>query len=344
MQKYVAQVQNQNIHALPKLNGRNQLLWHLGMNTPVRYLDDGPIDQKYIHGDVGVIVNRLRNIAELFNFKLWFDGIEVRKPLLFPTPESKRGDTEESDVGAIDDYHAWPVRIKGDASNGNRVEAEGYLFFQPYRVLPVEIRGLLPRVAGVGVGANFDNSFLRDLKSESPLFRVQVSGELYILKGLDEALNLDRSGFLEVDSEFRFLAAQLSEIVYRFVREAAKIRRKRNQRTNQIRESTEFDRRVKLLNSMLHQVGLNYVLDPLSSVGLERLRLTGAQTRSAYPAGKPRLVLDHATRKAYVDLQVENPTWSATIAFVDELLEQTKNPLEARRRFAEGLRKIEQAE
>jgi hypothetical protein len=221
--------------------------------------------------------------------------------------------------------------------------AEGYLFFQPYRVLPVEIRGLLPRVDGVGVGATFDNSFLRDLKSESPLFRVQVSGELYILKGLDEALNLDRSGFLEVDAEFRFLAAKVNEIIYQFVREAAKIRRKRNQRIDQNREKVDFDRRVKLLNSMLHQVGLSYVLDPLSSVGLERARLTGGQTRSAYPAGKPRLVLDHATRKAYVDLQVENPTWSATIALVDELLEQTKNPMEARRRFAEGLRKIEHA-
>jgi len=217
MRNFVGKVQNQNLHALPKLSGRNQLLWHLGMTTPVRYLDDGPIDEKFRSGDVKAIIDRLREIAESFNFRVWFDGIEIRKPLLLPTPESKRGDTEESDVGAIDDYHAWPVKINGDAPNGGKVMAEGYLFFQPYRVLPVEIRGLLPRVAGVGVGATFDNSFLRDLKSESPLFRVQVSGELYILKGLDEALNLDRSGFLEVDAEFRFLAAKVNEIIYQFL-------------------------------------------------------------------------------------------------------------------------------
>jgi|SRR5437667_485451 len=344
MREYVGKVQTQNIHALPKLDGRNQLLWHLGMNTPVRYLDDGPIDQKFIHGDVGAIVSRLRNIPEMFNFKVWFDGIEVRKPLLLPTPEVKRGDSEESDIGAIDDDHAWPIRIKGDAANGKRVEAIGYLFFQPYRVIPVEIRGLLPRVAGVGVGATFDNSFLRDLKSESPLFRVQVSGELYILEGLDDALNLDRSGFLEVDAEFRFLAAQVSTIIYQFVRDASKIRRKRNLRINQARERTEFDKRVTLLESMFHQVGLKYALDPVSSVALDKLRLTGGQTRSAYPAGKPRLVLDHSSRKCYVDLEVRDPTWSATISLVDELLAQTANPLETRRRFAEGLRKIEQAE
>jgi hypothetical protein len=341
MERYVAQVQNQNIHALPKLNGRNQLLWHLGMNTPVRYLDDGPIDQKFGNADVRTIVNRLRDIAESFNFRVWFDGIEVRKPLLLPTPESKRGDTEEGDVGAIDDCHAWPVRIDGAASNGNRVKAEGYLFFQPYRVIPVEIRGLLPRVAGVGVGATFDNSFLRDLKSESPLFRVQVSGELYILRGLDEALNLDRSGFLEVDAEFRFLASKVSEIVYQFVREASKIRRKRNQRINQTRETKDFDRRVALLGSMFRQVGLNYAVDPVTSAALDKLGR--AQGRFAYPAGQPRLVVDRAGRKCYVDFKVENPTWSATIALVDQLLAQTTNPSEARRKFAEGLRKIEQA-
>jgi len=344
MRSYVNQVQRLNIHALPKLNGRNQLLWHLGMNAPVRYLEDGPIDQKFSHGDVGAIVNRLRNIAEQFNFHLWFDGIEVRKPLSFPTPESKRGETEQSDVGAIDDYHVWPIRIKGDASNGKRVEAEGYLFFQPYRVLPVELRGLLPRVAGVGVGATFDNSFLRDLKSESPLFRVQVSGELYILKGLDDALNLDRSGFLEVDPEFQLLSAMVSEIIYKYVREAAKIRTKRTKRINQARESKELHKRLALFGSMLRQIDLKYDVDPISSVGFERLHLAGVKDRSAYPSGKPRLVLDHGNRKAYVDLELKDPTWSATIALVDELLEQTSNPFEARKRFGDGLRKIEQTE
>jgi hypothetical protein len=342
MRDYVTEVQDQNLHALPRLNGRNQLLWHLGMTTPVRYLDDGPVDQKFRHREVKPIIDRLRDMAEKFNFRLWFDGIEVRKPLLLPTPEAKRGDTEESDVGAIDDYHAWPVRIDEDASNGRRVKAEGYLFFQPYRVIPVEIRGLMPRVAGVGVGATFDNSFLRDLKSESPLFRVQVSGELYILAGLEEALNLDRSGFLEVDPEFQFLSAKVGEIIHQFVRQAAKIRRQRTQRIERVRESRDYNKRLNLLTSMFRQIDLKYDVDPISRVGFDRLRLTGVRERSGYPAGKPRLVLDRASRKCYVDLEVRDPIWSATIALVDELLAQTTNPFEARRRFAEGLRKIEQ--
>jgi hypothetical protein len=262
--------------------------------------------------------------------------------MLLPTPEVQRGETEDSDVGAIDDDHAWPINIDGKASNGTRVKAEGYLFFQPYRILPVEIRGLLARVDGVGVGATFDNNFLRDLKSESPLFRVQVSGELYILEGLQEALDLDRSGFLEIDPEYRFLAFGVNEIIKRYVREAAKIRRKRNRRISTARESKEFDKRLALLGSMFRQVGLKYEVDPISSVGFERLRVNGA--RSAYPGGKPRLILDHANRKCYVDLNVRDPVWSATVALVDELLSETKNPSEARRRFAEGLRKIEQAE
>src|SRR6266496_1600507 len=293
MRKYVAEVQNRNLHALPKLlNGRNQILWHLGMTTPVRYLDDGPIDAKFRHGEVKSIVEWLRDLTEKFNFKVWFDGIEVRKPLILPTPAVKRGDTEESDVGAIDDCQAWPIKIDEKASNENKVRAEGYLFFQPYRVIPVEIRGLLPRVDGVGVGATFDNNFLRDLKSESPLFRVQVCGELYILNGLKEALNLDRSGFLEVDPEFQLLSSRVSDIIYRYVREAARIRTRRTKRINQARESRDFNKRLALLRSMFRQIDLEYDVDPISSVALDKLRLAGVKERSAYPAGKPRLVLD----------------------------------------------------
>ncbi len=343
MRAFVGRVQDQNLHALPNLNGRNQLLWHLGMTTPVRYLDNGPVAEDVSQSEVKAVVDRLKGMADSFNFRLWFDGIEIRKPLLLPTPQSQRGDKEESDVGAIDDYHTWPIRIDGEV-NGKKVKAEGYLFFQPYRVLPVEIRGLLPRVDGVGVGSTFDNSFLRDLKSESPLFRVQVSGELYILRGLEEALNLDRSGFLEVDSEFRFLSEQVSEIIYGFVREAAKIRRKRKQRIDRLREKEDLVTRTRLLSSMLGQVGLDYSVTPVSSQTLRDLQQAGGQERSAYPAGTPRLVLDHLKRKCWVDVEMDDPAWSATISLVDELLEQTANPAEARKRLAEGLRKIERVQ
>ncbi len=343
MRAFVGRVQDQNLHALPNLNGRNQLLWHLGMTTPVRYLDDGPVAEEVCQSEVQAIIDRLKGMAESFNFRLWFDGVEIRKPLLLPTPQSQRGDTEESDVGAIDDYHTWPIRIDGEV-NERKVKAEGYLFFQPYRVLPVEIRGLLPRVDGVGVGSTFDNSFLRDLKSESPLFRVQVSGELYILRGLDEALNLDRSGFLEVDSEFRFLSEQVSEIIYGFVREAAKIRRKRKQRIDKLRETKDLAERKELLASMLGQVGLDYSVTPVSYQTLKDLQQAGGQERSSYPAGTPRLVLDHVRHKCWIDAEMDDPVWSATISLVDELLEQTTNPTEARKRLAEGLRKIERAQ
>jgi|SRR5436309_6461042 len=345
MRAFVGRVQEQNIHALPNLDGRNQLLWHLGMNTPVRYLDDGPVSEEFRHGDVRPIINRLTEMANSFKFRLWFDGIEVRKPLLLPTPKVNRTETEESDVGVIDDYQTWPIQIEGQAASNGDVKAEGYLFFQPYRVLPVETRGLLPRVDGVGVGSTFDNSFLRDLKSESPLFRVQVSGELYILKGLEEALNLDRSGFLEIDAEFRFLAEKVSKTIKEFVRDAAKIRRKRGQRIKQQRERKELAGRRALLKSMFGRVGLDYTIKPVDDEDLVKLqRVATFRTLVAYPSGRPRLVLDHESRECYVSLKVEDPVWSATIALVDELLSETKNPAEARKRFADGLRKIEQTE
>jgi len=317
------------------------LLWHLGMTTPVRYLEGGPVAEDYARGDVGRVVDKLRRVAEGFEFRLWFDGVEVRKPLLLPTPYVERTETEESDVGVIDDYHAWPIRVSGNASNGNPVKAEGYLFFQPYRVIPVEMRGLLPRVDGVGVGATLDNTFMSDLKAESPLFRVQVSGELYVVRGLTEALDLDRSGFLQVDTEFRFLLSKVGEIIYDFVREAARIRRQRQRRLRQQRETESFDERVTTLKQMLADAGIRLEVVPSSQVSLNRFGSVDYQSRSSYPTDRPKLVIEYRDSKARVELSVEDPSWIAIVSLVDEILASCSDAATLRRRFAVGLKAIE---
>jgi hypothetical protein len=63
--------------------------------------------------------------------------------------------------------------------------------------------------------------------------------------------------------------------------------------------------------------------------------------RSVYPSSNPKLVIDHNLRKCYVQLDIDDPKWTATISLVDELLGGTTNPAESRKRFADGLQKIE---
>jgi hypothetical protein len=341
MNEFVEQMQSNNVHALPTLDGRNQLLWHLGMTTPVRYLRNGPVDPKLARGEAAKVIEKLRGVPESFDFRLWFDGVEIRKPLLLPTPPTARTETEEGDVGDIDDSHVWPIRISGSASNGKRVRAEGYLFFQPYRVLPVESRGLLPRIDGVGVGATLDNTFLSDLKSESPLFRVQVSGELYIVEGLAEALDLDRSGFLQVDVEFRYLLKHVSEIVQAFVREAAQLRRSRNKRITRQKHQMEFDQRMSELSDMLTSVGVSFSIVPSSRAVLDRSVQTDYESRAAYPSSRPRMVIERPDGKARVELDVDDPYWLALAALVDNLLGECSDAANLRKRFADGLTRLD---
>ena len=72
--------------------------------------------------------------------------------------------------------------------------------------------GLYPRVKYVGVG-RYDNNFFRVIHGEKPILRAQLSGEIYISEGLDNALNLDREGFIEIDAGFQTLREALIGII-----------------------------------------------------------------------------------------------------------------------------------
>jgi hypothetical protein len=207
-----------NLLYLDRLQGREEILWHLGMTAPVRYLDGGPVRMGYLEGEAEEVIRRLRKYNENLKFQLWMDGVEVRKPILLPTHRIGGEESEASDLPT--DVLISPVKIAGKTDRGGTVQAEGYLFYQPWRIVPAELRGLYPRMVGVGIGSTYENRFLSELKGESPILRVQVSGELYVLQGLDEALNLDRSGFMELDPEYAFLAKEAGDQVREFFRRA----------------------------------------------------------------------------------------------------------------------------
>lgn len=320
-----------------RLTGREQLAWNLGMSAPVRYLEGGPIRPGHVSPDTQQTLEQLRKFNEDLKFEVWLDGIEIRKPILLPTHRPGRRPVPDPDLPR--DILVSTVAVDGKSSRGRRVRARGYLFYQPYRIVPAELRGLYPRMGGVGIGYTFENRFLSYLKAENPVLRVQVSGELYVEEGLGDALNLDRSGFMELSPEYEYLASEAGNQVTEFFQRA--------RRTHSARATAEAHRALEIasrkaieeLTTFLKKRGLDFEVG-LEEDAAERAFESDFVNNSIYELGRgAEAIVDYADHKVILTSSEPSDIWMAEfVLLVDSLLaSNAKDPAKARREFAEEL-------
>lgn len=323
-----------------RMRGREELVWHLGMSTPVRYLDEGPIRSSYLDGESAAAVAALRKKVESYNFQVWFDGIEVRKPILLPTYHQPSQAPEDPELPK--DVLVSPINVEGKSARGRAVAAHGYLFYQPWRVVPAELRGLYPRIGGVGIGHTYENRFLSYLKGESPILRVQISGELYVDSGLDDALNLDRSGFMELDPEYQFLAEASGDLVRRFFQEAKKKHGQGASSRKAAKEAREREAAIRNLEQYLAGVGFKAKVElqpdaDTSAIEPDFSKLSLYDSTSGF-----EVVIDEDQKQ--VVISSDSPMdilRSRLIIAVDRiLLAHARDPVAARRAFAEQLQQL----
>ena len=171
----------------------NRLLWELGVICPVPYLEDGPV--------VGhdVIPDIKRSLLDQ-EFTVEVDGLELRKPILFPTSPDIKNKGE--------DYEIFDIEFD-DIEAGERFAFKGYIYHQRKAIWPPELRGLLVRIRNVAVGMH-DKSLLNYPMAQGPRM-AQLSGEIYVEDGLEDALNVDRNSFRETDPHY----LKLQEVVYK---------------------------------------------------------------------------------------------------------------------------------
>jgi hypothetical protein len=323
-----------------RLTGREQLAWNLGMAAPVRYLDAGPIRSGHVTEEIKPILDELRALNEGFKFEVWLDGIEIRKPLLFPTYRSGKPPPEDPDLPK--DILVSRVVVEGKSPRDRKVLAKGYLFYQPYRIVPAELRGLYPRMGGVGVGYTFENRFLSYLKAENPVLRVQVSGELYVYEGLTDALNLDRSGFMELNPEYDYLASEAGRQVTKFFHDAKSTHARRARAERQKAEDRERKTAVAEVSSFLKGLDMDYEVGVAEEQPEEEAE-PDYSTKGAYDLGRGA-----QARISYSDKRViltsDDPAdarLAQLVLLVDSILgKYAKDPAAARREFASQLESL----
>lgn len=217
-----------------------EMLWTLALSVPVGYVDRHPFD---LTSDSGIglfwISNETRGqavelqlkagqtvrdavkeqvaghpeleegkISAAGDFRVTIDGVELKRPVRFKFIKT---DTRSFDKPMLFVGRFAPNLQKIDpAWRGGAFGLEGYLFWNG-KVIPKENNGVLIRIRGTS-GALFDPTFFKYQVSELTRLR-QITSELFIRKGLDAALNIDRESFNFAHPHVQFVAIWLHRAI-----------------------------------------------------------------------------------------------------------------------------------
>jgi len=199
-----------------------ETLWTLALSAPIGYVDGHPFDLT-AESDIGLfwISNDPRGqavelelkpgqtvrdavreqapgnpelkegrLAPAGEFRVTIDGIELKRPVRF---KFIRKDARGYSKPMLFVGRYAPNLEKVDSRmRGGSFGLEAYLFWNG-KVVPKENNGVLIRIRGTS-GALFDQTFFKYQVSELTRLK-QITSELFIQKGLDAALNIDRESF-----------------------------------------------------------------------------------------------------------------------------------------------------
>ncbi len=229
------------------LNEYTRMLWELALLSPVKYLEDGPVKNEIVIPD---IKKRLANS----NFRVYVDGLELKKPILFPLDKSivhKGNDYKVYRFSYDEKKESKTLLIKN-----NPLKFKCYIYHQRTRINPPEYRGILIRIRNIGIDY-FDKSLLNYPKNIGPRI-AGVSGEIYVESGLEESLNIDRNSFRESDPHF----IKLQTLIYDFLGKPkgviADITKRSKIRMDSVRHELKRENDTDFENKIKHLLGTKY--------------------------------------------------------------------------------------
>jgi hypothetical protein len=188
-------------------------LWTLSLSAPIDYIEQHPFDLTskddpsfyQLHNAKGqaaeIKLKKGETLREKFDlsapergnkspFRIVIDEIELRRPIRFNNlPITSQAITKPiMFVGKhAPDLSKVPKEIRG-----GDLSFEGYFLWTP-KVVPKENKGLLIRISDAS-GTGFDETFVKYQISEQTRLN-QITAEIFVIKGLDVALNIDRESF-----------------------------------------------------------------------------------------------------------------------------------------------------
>lgn len=218
-------IQKEKIKLSRVLDTYFRTIWTLSLSVPVSYIDEHPFSLKNdTNLEMFALSNKpvrpqpisielqddstLRKFCGLSTpdtpsetpFDVYFDGLLLRRPLSY---------RNEPGVTSIPGRHLLFVgKIKSDMNSlpsdysGGPLELEAYYYWQP-RIVPTDHNGVMVRIHGAS-GIMFDDQFFKYQVSEQNRLS-QITAEVFVIRGLDSALNIDRESFNIAHPHYQFL-------------------------------------------------------------------------------------------------------------------------------------------
>ncbi len=201
-----------------------QTLWSLALSAPLDYYDVHPFDLKssnQIHffevanspkGQAAPlnleVSQKCRDALQLktpsdsntIPFKIIMDGVELRRPVIFRDLPKIKKDNPNALMflgKAAPRFEQKPIEL-----SGGPLAFEAYLFWSPC-IVPKQHRGIAIRI-GNASGTLFDRTFMNYQVSEQTRLR-QITAEIFVIEGLDGALNLDRESFNYAHPHYQYI-------------------------------------------------------------------------------------------------------------------------------------------
>ncbi len=138
----------------------------VGLNVPVQY------HTEWLPSALQEKVADLDKETRDLGFKVFYDGSELKKPIILFPPRER-------------------AFIHRFSFEGEYVGAHGYFYAQGNTIQPRDLQGLLIRIRHAAI-SEYDHSFLDFSPSEYPLIQRWISAEIWADTRLEEAMNIDR--------------------------------------------------------------------------------------------------------------------------------------------------------
>lgn len=206
MQDILALHSKKGLKSFTEDNEYLQFIIDLSSYIPVEYISGGPVI-----GIENSIITKIVNLQKKLNFRVDLDGIYLKRPVCFLKDEKQR-----RQVVSFDEQIKVGVDI---------LKFSGYIYIQHGLLVPRELNGISIKVKNIPIAEQFgyDTSFMKYPNYMDQLFQNWVSGEIYVEKGLEEAMNIDRKSFRVTHPHYlalqNFLHKYLRHTVFKITNE-----------------------------------------------------------------------------------------------------------------------------
>ncbi len=178
-------------HSLQQLGEYWRLIWELSASCPIPYVSLDALPERLAAAEH----KRLTS----YDFSVSLDGVTLAKPVLLK--DNPGGYT----------YRKLAKQTK--RLYGRDLSFHGYLVVQEgLQLRPDELRGIMIRIKDVGIGY-YDPSMLDYRYNEGPRSR-WITGEIFVEKGLEDALNIDRDSFNKFHPQYRYIQQVVHKLLH----------------------------------------------------------------------------------------------------------------------------------